>query len=1087
MKLFWIVILCASSWAYGQDNLVGNKGGQWIIYSGKEKIALPNTFYEVGNFDNRNLTSFGEHGKYGILNTSGVIVAPPSYYSVKQLGGGMYVCVDANGQTIVDFTQSSPQGVLCKNAAKLTKSWHFIEVEEERYLFNTANRTRVDFQEGDTLLNYGFNHIYVKQGKEARLYSSTGDVVQLGGNNPLFFKFHLDITTIDKRLLIFSDRQIELACDAKYVSIVDDELIYSSEGRSYIVNTSTGEEVFSADYDKISRFGVGHFLAYKNNKVGIIRTDGSVVCEPKYNFITDSRTHYTVYQSDGTGAMDKAGNELVPCAYRSVSASPEFFNVTSELGFQGIYSRKTNRLLIDCIYDRIDIRDNKIRAWSGDKLRIFEIDKNHAIIHTLTLANTITLHTRHASRRDEQIDERLFSLGWYTETIPRFDSTGFKAGETYKWGLKGGNDSIILKARYQQPKFIPNAEFSLVPRKKSKTQYGGLSMEVNAYSVRDFTTGKMLLADAIFSMDTMDLMSRNYSRFVGSKGPGVLKEHGKVFYVDFIDGDDSEFVRFCKAKNKKIGSADEGDPRAVRLPNIDLNDDPVIKANYQVGTKSFSHVKFEDTEWNYLDTAGNVMFEEPFGFAYQFHRQTAIVERNGRFGVVSKDSMVIENRFNLIKRATDFSDTLFIAKSIPNGTRYLDTLTKELSDITGVMKKSGTVYQIQTGKTKQIIDRDYQVVSGDSKAQKWMGNGFFYVRSNKEFLVYDASGTNVATCRGKPDKVVHEQYILMKSHSRFGLLDFFGDTLLPFSYKLINEYGPYILAGDGSVFTLYDAQMAPIKKIKTSNILVDEISGNIAIYDGVKCTVINPQGKTLEKYANFKPEVFHGGVLVAKGSGRRIEKVGGEGVEVSFTIKDIEVMGDHGFLLEDRGRHFHVYTADLKKLLPDSLLFRANYVGEGYVMARSENGRVFFSASKTKWDNHIFGVHGVYNDGLLLVEDGLQYSFLNINLENEFERNYRAAMPFSNGYAAVKGTEGWTIIDRRGYPKSLPAFDQIKPLGNNLFSTKKQAVYGLFDSHGNMLLPVEFQQINFLKEDLIQGIKEGEIFYFHRNGDPIAL
>jgi hypothetical protein len=1072
---------------YGQEVLVGNKGGQWIIYSGKEKITLPNSFYEVGNFDNRNLTSFGEHGKYGILNASGAVVAPPSYYSINQLGGGIYLCVDEQGQTIVDFTQSSPNGFLCKNATKLTKSWRFVEMEKEHYLFNIKNGARVNFKEGDTLLNYGFDHIYVRLGAKNRLYSPAGDTVQMDGNYPRFSKFHLDITTIDGRVLVFNDRQFDLPHDARYVKIVEDELIYSSDGRSYIVNTVTGEEIFSADYDNITRFGIGYFLAYKNNKVGIVRADGTVICPPKYNFITDSRTHYTVYQSGGTGAMDKSGNEIVPCVYRSVKASPAFFNVTSELGFQGIYSRKTNRLLIDCAYDRIDIRDNKIRAWSGDKLRIFEIDKNHAIIHTLTLANAITLHTRHSSKRQEQIDERLFSLGWYTETIPRFDSLGFKVGEIHKWGLKGANDSIILKARHLQPKFIPNAEFSLVPRKKMKTQYAGLSVEINASTVIDFTSGKMLLTDAIYSIDTMDLMTRNYSRFVGGKGPGILKEQGKVFYVDFIDGYDSEFVRFCKAKNKKVSPADKGDSRAVRLPNIDLNDDPAIKIDYRIGSKNFSHIVFEDAEWNYLDTAGNVMFENPFEFAEQFHRQTAIVKRNGRFGVVSEDSMVIKSRYHHIERATDFSDTLFIVKSIPNGTRYLDTLTKELSDITKVMKRSGDAFQIQTGKTKKIIDSDYRVVSGDSKAQKWMGNGFFYTRSNKEFLIYDAFGINVATCRGKPDKVLNEQFILMKSHSRFGLLDFLGDTILPFSYKLIDEYGPYILAGDGSVFTIYDAQMSAIKKVKTSNILVDVTSGNIAIYNEGKCSVINPQGKTLKKYANFKPEVFHGGVLVAKGSGKTIENIHGEGIEVSYTIKNIEVMDGHGFLIEDRDRHFHVYTAGLKKLLPDSLLDRVNYVGEGYVMARSEKGMVLFSDAKVKWSRHRFYVQGTFNDGLILVKDGVESSFLDVNLENEFGRIYSAAMPFNNGYASVKGVEGWTIIDRRGYPKSLPAFDQIEPLGNNLFSTKKQAVYGLFDSHGNVLLPVEFQQINFLKEDLIQGVKQGEIFYFHRNGNPIEL
>lgn len=69
----------------------------------------------------------------------------------------------------------------------------------------------------------------------------------------------------------------------------------------------------------------------------------------------------------------------------------------------------------------------------------------------------------------------------------------------------------------------------------------------------------------------------------------------------------------------------------------------------------------------------------------------------------------------------------------------------------------------------------------------------------------------------------------------------------------------------------------------------------------------------------------------------------------------------------------------------------------------------------------------------------------------------------------------------------LPGFEKIKPLSKTIFSTNGQPLFGLFDSHGNELISVEFQQLNFLRNNIIQGRKDGDIFYFNLNGEPILL
>ena len=66
-------------------------------------------------------------------------------------------------------------------------------------------------------------------------------------------------------------------------------------------------------------------------------------------------------------------------------------------------------------------------------------------------------------------------------------------------------------------------------------------------------------------------------------------------------------------------------------------------------------------------------------------------------------------------------------------------------------------------------------------------------------------------------------------------------------------------------------------------------------------------------------------------------------------------------------------------------------------------------------------------------------------------------------------------------------FDEITAESPTIFSTPAQPVFGLYDAHGNELIPAEFQQLSFLRNDIIQGRKDGDIFYFNREGKPITL
>ncbi|GEM_PF-2119202 len=1089
MRLFWLYsIFVFASLTYGQT-LVGNENGQWIIYANGERIPLQKTVHKVGNYDQAGFTFFAEQEKYGILDDQGNRVYPAAFREVSSMGNGVYQCLTEHGQLIIDFATFDQEPLKCEGASRIARNWYIIDHQNHQQLFNTISKEYIKLGIGDTLLNAGFNHVYASIEGQAILYDGDGKAIDLNRSRPLFDEHHLLINSPEMKSIVYRDRKIDLSTSAHNIHVFDTEIFYSSGGRSYVISSGSGKEIFSADYDKISRFANGLFLIEKDNLKGLLTKKGDLICSPKYTYIYDCGAHYSVANGGGNGIMDKQGKELVPCAYQWVRASNDFFETKSELGFSGLISRRTNSILLDCIYDRISITGNKIRAWSGGKLRIIELDAQHKVLTNVVLSNVITLKTRQHQKADRTIDERLFSIGWVMEWVTKYDKDGYATGKVRKWGLRGANDSLILPIKYNQPVFVPHANFSLLPFGEMEYAYAGQHpSKVKAYRLMGVDQGRMLSADPIFDVDTSDLLSRSYIRVLGAKGPGILRENNKLEYVDFIEGSNADYIRFCKAKQRTIVPAKKTDKDAVAIPDMDLNNSPSLTTFFLHRNKKYTYVRFKEGLWNYFDTEGNPVFEESFSFAKPFYRQTAIVQRANGWGVARNDSLVIPCKYSSIDRIEFFGDTVFKVQRYPKGIRVLDTLSQLVSGgITKVIKSGTGVSLIQSGREKKVINSEYQIISDDSPMKKLIGGNLFMSKRKKQFIISDHTGTELAAIELRPAGVIHDDLVVVKDGGKYGLINFFGDTLVPFEYKEIKNLGDYIVCLNGVQNSIFSSKVELIKNVKTGRFLIDEETGDIAVNYIGKCEVLSADGKVIKRFSKFEADFFHNGFLIKKGKNSEIKTLTGETINFCFLIKEVEVFKGHGFLFKDYKNESHFYSSRLKQIGRDLHLRQARYVGNGFIQARVSGIPIILSEEKQLILAKGAKIHGDFCSGYLLLSEGLRYYYINANMENAFHRYYSDACPFKDDFASVKEKNGWTIIDKKGYPKSLGAYDKIDPVGNNLFVTKKQPLYGLFDAHGNEIIPVEFQEINVLNKNLIQCVKEGDIHYFDCSGKPILF
>jgi len=1093
MRIVCLSILCfVLTFKVGaQQHFIGNENGQWTILSKGKKVKLPLSYHSLSNFDMAGFASYGEKGKYGIIDSNGEIVEHCKYNSIEQLGGGFYNCITDSGRVVIEFGASDPKAVPYDELNKLENTWYELVSEDNFWLINTPSQKWIFMDSSMFVINNNLGYVKVLDSDSSRVFDPNGSELDLTGGEIIFNKDHLQVFLSEGNKVVYADHEIELPSKIDYLNVKKEEIIYTANGRTTIVDPSDGRVVLSISCDNLSRVSSSIFIFTKGLKSGLVKFDGTVICPAIYNSINKQGKYYSVLNSKGRGLMNSSGDLIVPCKFSSIRSKANFFEVTTRLGTKGVYSQLTKKEFLSPNYDKIAISSDRIRGWITDNLVLIEYDSLHNITSKLVLQNTISKYRLASNKSTQSIDERLYTIGWFDETTPIYDKDGFQSGERVKWGIRDANDSLLCKPKHSTPDYIPLAGFSTVYRGKEKFSHaGGRFDHVRSQSVIDITTGKFLFYESLFSVDTTDLFTRNYSRFISSKGFGYITGDNKVRYVQHMDGGDTEFVRFCTSKTRQIIGLDKknkNDPEGVGIRIINLNDDPYKTVSYSDGRKTFSKVKFPESKWNFLDTNGQVVFDRYFEFAEPFHRKTSIFKNDGKWGVLNSDTIIIPNIYNSVKRLSKVSDTIFKVKRFPQGLRYLDTLAKDLKiPITRFLKSKTHYAVVQTGRTKKVIDENYNILSDNGKSYKLLGNECYFAREGKEYMIYSKEGDNIGASKLKPTAIYFDEYVLVKSKGRYGLLDFSGDTLIPFNYKSIEQKGELIYAYNKSTNSVFNNSLELIRNCKDKEVLFDELNNFFAISNGDKVAVYDENNEKLAKFSNIIPTLFRNGVLIQTGKDSRHESVFNSSNDLPDKIVKIEQLGDYGYLVWIHSDTSYYYTADWNKAKFESFR-RVKYLGEGYVTTKTSDGTLIWSLEYSKVFKNKPTIKGKFSNGFLLLKEFNNVYYVNQQLNNAFNREFADATSFSEGYATIKEQKGWTIIDTKGHAKSVSTFDKIIPKGQNIFETRKQPLYGLYDSHGSIIIPVEYEQINVLYGKVIQTIKNTEINYFDLFGNPIDL
>lgn len=1077
-------------WVFGclqAQTLPGYKNGSWWIISNNEQLPLPNTFTHLGNFDAQHgFAEFIEQNRYGIINSKGERMIEARFISIEPMGSGLFLCSSDSSTFVLDAFSDS---ILVSNVLKwnrLNEKYTIVQTTDATsLLMHVPTRLNVELNDSIEILGSYFNTVLLYEVDATRtLFTEEGTVIVLPLNDIVYTPDYITYTEAGVSVLITAKINQKFR-NSTNVSVFGDYLSYYDGQLAHLIQLETNQELMVVPYEKIEPASFGGYYVYSNAKMGWMDPSGKVQIPVKYDRIYKSGASFVVENGNLKGQYSSDFELDVPVSFYNYSTQDDWLFTTSILGYQGLYSLKRHKTVLDPQFDKISLENGIFKAYYDNNIRVLEVSENHQVKHDFILPNAITIKQYSFSPYDPayNYDKRLLQLGWFYVKNEVVDSIRNRISYEYKWGLKNAVDSILIQPIMSAPTYLPNQSFSL-------TKAGSLDLKsvinrkerVHYSMMRYHQSGKIVSTDQVLEIDTNDCASRNYVRMETTKGYRILLENDSLKKVDFVGSRYGKYVPYCTAKNRFFGEVTD---TSVLISHFSLNGKWSNGESFErlSDKMTIRFQSFEEAKWNFLDSNGNDLFSEPFDFVQEFQHDRAIVKRNGKWGITTPDSLLLPLKFSEIKRVNLFDDTVFVVKQNHYGVDFLNENTEKLPLERGeILKSKGELSLIKTGK-------EFFVFRGSKKEKSYTSSAFllsethYALREKKEYFIFDEKGKEIGVSEFKPQEMIGK-LLIVSSSAKQGISLQSGDTLIAPTKCEIQPIGNYLVFTTKSGKKVVDLEGNIIlQTTPEEQLLIDPITQQIARVYNSKIQLFDTKTNKFSKNKLKTAEnvdFFYAGYFFSKTKIQSFDTLFQLGKKDAYVLFEngyfAHTIGDSMTILYHHSLKNQVFKCDAKKI---------RKIGSSIFCYQTKQGLTLHSSNLMKILPGNTLIVENYNEGFCLVKTGADYYFLDENFENPFHRSFKNATSFNGEFATVKTATGWTIIDRKGNQNSYPSFSEINQEGKGLFLTSKKPTYGVYDNHGNELLAPIFEKVQFISKDIIQVVKQGEIGYYRIDGTPI--
>ncbi len=163
---------------------------------------------------------------------------------------------------------------------------------------------------------------------------------------------------------------IDFAADLIIARKGDDFSIFTKAGKPLNFLTKKYDWFGSANHPSL-------IIVTKNNKYGLVNSNGSEIVPPKYDFLSYFNNDMARFKLNNQwGYIDKSGKEIIPPTFDDAEDFNGELSVVKQNGLTGVVN-KQNKIVLPTKYSSVTINDNIIRAcnFSGDYIHCTFFDK----------------------------------------------------------------------------------------------------------------------------------------------------------------------------------------------------------------------------------------------------------------------------------------------------------------------------------------------------------------------------------------------------------------------------------------------------------------------------------------------------------------------------------------------------------------------------------------------------------------------------------------------------------------------------------------------------------------------------------------
>lgn len=1058
------------------------ENGQWFIALGQTKVKLPTSYNYVHYFDNTGHAYFCNGSKYGIIDSTGKEKLAAKQHEIVQYSNGLFRYAVEKGYLLHSLKTNSKTP--CSWSKQIAENWIYFKQEGNSFILHTSWKDALPILSEKSIEKIAYNYIYVcKNDLRFSLYLPDGTLLE---ENPEIVREEYDafyVKGVKNHFILNANGKIILPLEASNVRIQANYFTYCFKEKVHLIDNETNKEILVADGDGIVPYKSKYYV-YKNNRVGLIDANGKQILPPKYNNFYELQGNYVVTQNGNVGLVNEVGDVLIPTIYQSITQQGEYYLTTLFTGTKGLISAVNYKELLSPYYTKITTDGTSIRAWDNTRLVIIELEKDHSEKNRLYLNNVISMNTYKDITKLRFLDPRLFKIGWFYTSKTTTNESNKTRTTNYLWGIEQ-NDSVRVKARFRTPTYVENALFSLVPSKKLADKIeskllGTILIGNNKFGsdAFNFMQFKKANKNLIIAMDSTDFYTKDFARIHTTKSLGIISKSGATKELLFIDEAFNGYSRFCQSGEIEKIKEKKGN---IQIPSFLVNTGYISNQN--------TRVKITKGCWNYLRNNGDSVFNEPFLSASNFYKKTAIVQRKKGFGVIRADSVVIPTVFSSIKRISQAKDTLFLVNRNRYFITYVDS-NLQILDVSNckILATSDSITVIQKGSNYQLLSSANQVLETSPRMYYLIHDHYVMHKEGKNYVIRDSKLHVVGNSVLKPLEFIDDTHFIVENHNRNAVFNLNGDTVIGFGNGDLYYSNGFLRAfGKDDYIHVYNKKLEPIIRKKHANIIdvvCDFSQQYIAITVHQKAYVYDQTGKQVAKIALQKEEnlyqIYFKLVLTSLG---RLINFQGECINATSLETSFNSIDSNYFVYYDQFDKGHIVTSAGNMFLEEEIKINLNYLGEEVFSYKDTmDNFVIYDARNQQKYLYAEYVKGKFSDGFLLVKIDGNFEFVDRNFQNIFQKSFDDAQPFNQGMAPVMIDKNWTLIGKQGFQKSLPTYNYIEKKGVNLYSIESHNYYGIYDSHGKVIIEPSYLSIHFLASGILQATKLGVIDYFTLDG-----